>query len=366
MRILIAQANAAAKGGAEDYADSLRRVLVDDGHAVGTIDISGHTPSGTRPTPRSILFPNCALWNWAQVCRVLPKAAQSYDRVVLAYGEGPKLPIPSLTLRHSPTLFSTNTALLGCIGARPTMARLSYIRICARLAGPRAQQHETTTITNTAWTADMIARHTDFHADGVLYPKVAKQSPTVAARRPFRILILGRIVPNKRIEMAIEICDALRSQGFPIEVEVLGRADCRYARRLLARLAGRAHVLLSPDADTATRARALSQARFGLHMFQGEHFGIAVAEMILHGVAPLVYDDGGVCELVGDTRLRFRDHHAATAKLAALCMRPDLVNELVRGMLQGPALRNALNFDVNARDLTRDWLASERGCHAAQ
>ena len=366
MRILIAQAKAAAKGGAEAYAAALEHVLVNHGHAVGTIDVHGHVPPGGARQPLPFAIAGRALWNWAQVCRALPKCAPDYDRVILAYGEGPALPVPSLTLRHSPALFSTDARLLACIGARPTPLRRAYIRLCQQVAGPIARPHETTTVCNTHWTARMCDEYAGCPSDAILYPKVARPTAMALRRRPFRVLILGRIVPNKRIEDAISVCDALHRQGLPIEVEVLGRVDSRYARRLVATLARKAHIRVTPNADRTTRARALAEARFGLHMFRGEHFGIAVAEMILHGVTPLVFDDGGVCELVTDPNLRFRNTRDATDKLAALCLRPDLADQMLATLRRGAALHAAVGFDESAMQVLHDWLENDQVRHAAQ
>jgi len=43
--------------------------------------------------------------------------------------------------------------------------------------------------------------------------------------------------------------------------------------------------------------------------------------MITAGVVPLVYDDGGVCELVPDARLRFHSRADLIEKAAWLCRR---------------------------------------------
>ena len=173
------------------------------GHAVGTIDVRGHTPPGGKHSRLPLAITGRALWNWAQVCRALPKITLDYDRVILAYGEGPPLPVPTLTLRHSPTLFATDARLLACVGARPTDVRRAYIQLCRRVAGPIAGPHQTTTLCNTRWTAQICADVAGFPSDGILYPKVDRPTAPLNMRKPYRVLILGRIVPNKRIEDAI-------------------------------------------------------------------------------------------------------------------------------------------------------------------
>ena len=44
----------------------------------------------------------------------------------------------------------------------------------------------------------------------------------------------------------------------------------------------------------------LARNRYGIHANLEEHFGIAVAEMLLAGCIPFVYEKGGPVEIVGD------------------------------------------------------------------
>lgn len=365
MRVLVAQARAAARGGAEAYAAALIEVLRDDGHAVGHVDIDGHlSPDGPcAALPGAI--PGRILWNWAQVCRALPRLATGYDRVILAFGEGPELPVPSLAVRHAPAIFSMDARLLQCLGARPSLHRLAYIRACRQMARITGPNGASLSLANTAWTAHMAQRHDGAQIDGLLYPPVPAACPGPGPRRPFRLLALGRITPNKRLEEAVAILDRLHATGLPAELEICGRVTGRTARQLARRLAQHPHVCLTANADAGQKSRALSEATLGLHMFHGEHFGIAVAEMIGASVVPLVHDAGGVRELVTDPGLRFRTIDDAAAIAQGLLLRPDRRVAAHAALSRGPALARAHRFEAEARAALSGFLARPASAHAA-
>lgn len=55
-------------------------------------------------------------------------------------------------------------------------------------------------------------------------------APLGVARDPHLILSLGRIVPGKRLEEAVAILTALRRQGHPARLAIVGRTGGPLAR----------------------------------------------------------------------------------------------------------------------------------------
>lgn len=365
MRILVAQARAQANGGAEAYAAAITTHLRARGHDVGTVDVDGHvSPEGHHTTLRGARAGRI-LWNWAQVCRALPKIASAYDRVILAFGEGPNLPVPSMAIRHAPALFSSHPTLLSYLGARPTIARRSYAALCRGWARIPAGSASTRTITNTRWTATQANLLDYTPVADILYPPLDLPEKVAEQRRPFRLLALGRIARNKRLEEAVEVLDRLRAVGIPAELDICGRASGRYANRFAARYAHHPHIRLILNADQTEKARALSEATLGLHMFRGEHFGIAVAEMIHAGVVPLVYDDGGVRELVTTPELRFTSANEAARIATRLLTRPDLAEAARLTLQNGDALARARNFPAELDHILSGFVSDEGTRHVA-
>ena len=353
MNILVAHADLTARGGAEAYANALIARLRAAGHSVGVLDINGLQSGNTlqRPTLLRLgtlpLLRRLSLFKYALVCRILPRLARAFDAVILSYGEGPDTGRPTLRILHAPVLFSTHPKLLRLLGARaPFVPRQLYALICRSIARPCAAPPETTTLANSNWTARIAARAHKITRPQTLYPSVNARTDIRRKRDPYALLCIGRIVPNKRLEDAIALTEALRARAYPATLTILGRADSAYAQRLIARHCQKPYLRFEPNASSAQLTDALATARIGLHFYRHEHFGIAVAEMITAGLIPLVYDGGGVRELVPDRTLRFRSLKEATARAAALLQTPDKAP--AQTLSQTPALRRALEFGTAA------------------
>ena len=105
----------------------------------------------------------------------------------------------------------------------------------------------------------------------------------------------------------------------------------------------------------------LSRTRYGIHAHTKEHFGIAVAEMVLARSIPFVYECGGPAEIVGaDSRLTYRSTDDAVEKISAL-MTDSAAQVSLRAAL---ALREQL-FSTNSFMRTiRSLVARELATHA--
>lgn len=360
-RILVAHADLAAGGGAEAFAKAMIRELRAEGHIVGTLDINGHWPHDGRrrmPWPLAVgtgwVTRRFTLWKYALVCRALPKVARGYDQVILAFGEGPALAVPTLRMLHAPALFLTDPEALAVLGAKTSgvalRLRQAYARLCRAIARPDIHGADgTATLANSLWTARRAAEWHGVTGVRVLYPEVRSPArlKSPPQRDPYRILALGRIVPGKRLEDAVTVTEALRNQGLPARLHVVGRADSAYARRFLRAHAHHPNVQLSPNASPRAVAEAMARARIGFHGYRQEHFGIAVGEMISAGLLPMVYDGGGVCELVPDERMRFRTRAEAARHTRLLMELSDEDGQALTRMLQStPALTQARAFEL--------------------
>ncbi len=371
MRLLLVHGDLAAGGGAEAYAAAVAETLGRIGHSPEILDIRGlRDGSAQRDWPilrlgRMPLLRRFHLLKYALVCRLLPRLASDYDRVVLTYGEGPELPVPALTVHHAPALFSTDRADLEALGAAGRgrfhlLLRALYTRLMRRIARVRRPHRAAVVVANSRWTAARVSPPPGQIA--VVHPPVSPPAPAARAcsrsRSRSRIVMLGRMSRNKRIEEGIAIVERLRAEGLPAELDVIGRAADRHASRLMRRHAARGGWLrFHPDASAQTVAALLAGARFGLHCYRQEHFGIAVAEMICAGVIPMVYAGGGVCELVPLAQLQFHTPDEAVARLAALMMSgEDELEGLSRRLQEGPALRGALEFETRLAPVLAQFL----------
>ncbi len=138
----------------------------------------------------------------------------------------------------------------------------------------------------------------------VIYPPVETQRFQPAESSADYFLAVSRLVPYKRIDLAVEACNQLK---LPLVVVGSGREEKR-----LREMAGPTVQILGwqPDAEVARR---LSEAR-GL-IFPGEEdFGILPVEAQAAGTPVIAYGRGGALETVrdGETGLFFEEQTSAS------------------------------------------------------
>ena len=156
--------------------------------------------------------------------------------------------------------------------------------------------------------SDRIRRWYNRSSD-VVYPPVApKTEKSVAAGRGEFLLCLGRLVPYKRIDLAIE---AAKRLGLRLVVAGDGPD-----RRWLERLGGRRTEFVGAVSETEA-ARLLSTCR--AFLFCGvEDFGIVPVEANAHGTPVVAYAGGGVLESMvpGVTAELFEDQTVSSLEAA--------------------------------------------------
>ena len=145
-------------------------------------------------------------------------------------------------------------------------------------------------VANSRHVAERIARHWGRTAT-VVHPPVDIEPLLGLERRPGdHYLVFGRVVPYKRVDLAVEACTRL---GRHLVVAGSGRA----LDGLRARAGQR--IELRGSVDAGERDRLFSEARALL--FPGEEdFGIVPVEAQAAGVPVIAYDVGGARETVVD------------------------------------------------------------------
>ena len=142
------------------------------------------------------------------------------------------------------------------------------------------------------------------------------QAPSGARDRsstPLRLVYLGRIVPEKGIELAIDALKTLLGMGLNASLEVIGAGQASYVATLTERTTDLPVVWTGPLAPDATRAR-LADA----HVFvfptrhSGEGHSNALTEAMAEGLVPVCSDHGFNRSVVADAgRILPREASAA-------------------------------------------------------
>lgn len=121
------------------------------------------------------------------------------------------------------------------------------------------------------------------------------------AERP-TIVVLGRLVPHKRVELAIDVIARLRDTLPDVELRVIGDGWWRPEIERHAAASGvsdRVHLL--GFVDEATKHRELSRAWLALAPSAKEGWGLNVIEAASHGVPTLAHHGaGGLSESIVD------------------------------------------------------------------
>jgi len=138
----------------------------------------------------------------------------------------------------------------------------------------------------------------------IVYPPVALgDQGGVSEREPF-YLVVSRLVPYKRIDLAVR---AFTELGLPLRVAGDGRD-----RRALERIAG-SNVSFLGYVDEATKRRLMQRCR--ALIFPGEEdFGLTPVEAMAAGAPVIAYSRGGACETLvdGETGVLFKEPTVAS------------------------------------------------------
>jgi len=141
----------------------------------------------------------------------------------------------------------------------------------------------------------------------VVRPMGWSEAPAArVASETLRLLVLSRLVPVKRVGLAIDVVRVLRARGRDVTLTVAGDGP---ERASLAARAGEGVHLLGA-VDPSSRGALFAHADVLLHTAgpvggRTEGAPVAVLEAMGHGLAVVACDVGGVRELTGDTAVLF-------------------------------------------------------------
>jgi len=175
------------------------------------------------------------------------------------------------------------------------------------------------TLVTSKW-AGRIAR--DAFAVGgheVVYPPVLMPlSDKSWEEREDRFLCVARVVPEKRLEQAIQIIKLVREQGLDVSLTIVGRQDDPSYLKVIQRLAAEnaPWVQIVDLLAKEELGRLMAASKYGINAAKDEPFGIAVAEMVKAGSIVFVANGGGQTEIVDSPDLTFDNLANAAEKIA--------------------------------------------------
>jgi glycosyltransferase involved in cell wall biosynthesis len=215
-----------------------------------------------------------------------------------------------------------------------------YFRACDALApSTREGIARNDTYTCSDWSAAEIRRLYGIPAR-TLYPAVVGPFPDVPwDARDDGFVCVGRISPEKRLDLVIDVLTAVREHAPHIRLHLAGTpsGDTEYVRHIRQRVrAGGGWITYHQGLSRQALSRLIADNRYGIHGMRHEHFGIAVADLVRGGCIVFVPEEGGPREIVGSHPLLF--YRAAA----------DAVDK-IRSVLKDPAEQTALRSHLAQR-----------------
>jgi len=235
----------------------------------------------------------------------------------------------------------------------------AYRALSYRLADASVDRMRTNlTLVNSAYIAKLVSEVHGIDSQ-IVFPPVPGRFPQVDwDQREDGILCVGRFSGEKRLETVIEIVGRLRARGHEVVLHLVGDDPRdRYGKQILALAREhdswiRIHLSISRDELIGLMTRN----RYGIHGMQGEHFGIAVAELQRAGCIVFAPNSGGPAEIVaGDSRLLYESPEDAVSKIAAVLEEPRLRDDLRAALARRRDCFTAERFSAEIRRIVLDF-----------
>ncbi len=340
-------------GGSEHTVETVARILAADGHTVTVLcaKVAGRPADETRDGVRYLRAGGrfgvyvCAAWALLSG-RVRPD-------VVIDVQNG--LPWLSRLVTRKPVVVLLHHVhreqwriVFGKLGS------LGWL-IESRVA-PRIYRRSRYLTVSECTRAELAGQGIDPARVTVAYNGTPDPVPSQAARSVTpRVVVLGRLVPHKRVEIVIRAAAALRHRLPDLEVDVVGQGWWADELAALAhRLGVEDIVTFHGFVDEQTKADLLARAWVGALPSVKEGWGLSVVEAASHGTPSVAFSRaGGLAESILDRRTGVLVHGDEDAYIAALA---DLLADRERCSVLGRHARaysSEFTWDVTASTFAR-------------
>jgi len=267
----------------------------------GTDLLSNRIKHISIPHRKSILFSKSIYYRQKLISRFARTYFCKFDLYISAYGHM-DLPSPAICYILFPQFKKTPTFVRNAAGMPDSLLRkLSRtffdIVFYTRKTSPFY-------CCTSAWTSKYILQAWGVSAR-VLYPPALTKNVCLSndEKQLTQFICISRCHPEKEIEFFLESAHMLHKK-FPDLVFhwVAGKKEFSpYYKSLKTKyLDDTDFIRVYFDLSVSKLHDLLSKCAYGIHPKNGEHFGIAVAEMVHFGVIPFVRSTGGQIEIVNN------------------------------------------------------------------
>ena len=174
---------------------------------------------------------------------------------------------------------------------------------------------------------------------------------SVLGEREKLVVTVGRIVPEKRFHVFLELSRTIPSIRF-VAIGSLSNEGAGYYERLRRTAPENFSFVLSPLRKVR---EILGRAMAYVHCAEGEHFGITIVEAMAAGCVPIVHDSGGPREIVTpEVGFRWKDPASAARQIMMLAE-----NDRLRQSLSSAASAQAQRFRAEAFESSIEEILSK-------
>ncbi|SFK69267.1 Glycosyltransferase involved in cell wall bisynthesis [Halogranum rubrum] len=294
----------------------------------------------------------------ALINRYVKSVREEYDVLISTVNEL-SLPGPAVQYVHVPQFDRSSVP-----GEEvDTTVYSLYNKVCKWLAQYREEDvTQSKLLANSNWTADVTENIYGIRPE-VLYPPIDSQFRSAKPwnDREDGFVAVGRIEATKNYERLITIVDRLRERGYSTHLHIVGPADSdEYASHIKDLVEEREYILYEGKVPRERLFELLSGHKFGLHGKDYEHFGMAVAEMMLAGEIPFVPRSGGQQEIVNnDARLLYESEEEAVEKIAFVLEDPHEQESIRQGFPDAEQQFSRDRFKKRVEEIVREILEEQ-------
>jgi glycosyltransferase involved in cell wall biosynthesis len=317
------------------------------------------------PVPLLVRSRSAAALRGACYQRFVRKIAEEYDVRVSAYNPT-DWGLPAI---HFIADFSWHRGLRERLDPpspgwvyRDSLIRKAYLGIASAYGRPSGRDvlRDDPMIANSRWTANLLKQSFDVDCAAIVYPSVWTEFPDVPwEQKEKAFVMIGRIAPEKQLELAIAILEAVRHRGHAIRLHLCGKIENDLYGRRIARLCKEHADWIIPEGRVSgtRKAQILANCRYGIQTRAAESFGISVAEMTRAGAIVFASSDGGQAEILGHPALLFSNVDEAVEKIHAALENPSLQSTLGAHLAAQAQLFSASLFMRKARACIEESLS---------
>ena len=208
-----------------------------------------------------------------------------------------------------------------------------YYKFCCLLSHyDKERMKKNLSLTNSYWTQEKIKEVYGIESK-VIYPPIEDFPQVSWEEKEDGFVCVGRINPQKNLEMIIEILKGIHKTFPQIHLHIIGdMQNKKYFEKILNITRNLNWIYFDTGLSRQELKTLISKHKYGIHAVSEEHFGMVIAEMIKAGCIPFVPNSGGQVKIVNNENLIYSNKEEAIRKIEKVFNDSELQKLLLEGL----------------------------------